>query len=73
MRLFDSSLRKLEPFPRNYCEIDRGAAVEAAARHRVWAQRRIAGETTETLADSEYPVIDMLTIDEVFTPPETPW
>lgn len=73
VRLFDSSLRKLALYPRNYCEIDRDAAVEAAARHRIWAERRLACGTPETLPHSEYPVIDILTIDEVFTTPESPW
>ena len=73
VRLFDSALRKLEAFPPDYCDIDRSKAVEAAARHRAWASARVDAGTLEALPERDYPVIGILTIDEVFIPPEMPW
>lgn len=73
VRLFDASLRRLDPFPLRFCEIDRSRADEAARRHRSWAAGQIAGEGTDSLAISEYPALELLTRSEEFVPPRNPW
>src|SRR5207237_6111968 len=37
VRLFDASLKRLEPFPADFLEVDRRAAIEVAQEHRQWA------------------------------------
>ena len=53
VRLFDASLKRLAPFPPEYLDLDRSAAVEAAQEHRQWAARNI--ESGKTLAAEEFP------------------
>jgi len=37
VRLFDAALKRLAPFPPDYQNLDRSAAVAAAQEHRQWA------------------------------------
>lgn len=49
VRLFEAALRRLEPFPAGYHDLDRSAAVSAALNHRERAVRR------ENLEPDDYP------------------
>jgi predicted metal-dependent hydrolase len=53
VRLFDASLRRLEPFPRQFHDLDRDAATTAARRHREWAAANI--ESGARLDPEEFP------------------
>jgi uncharacterized protein len=56
VRLFDSGLRRLEPFARNFCGISREAVEVAARSHREWAAARVAaGDYDARIAENEYP------------------
>ena len=72
-RLFDAALQKLEAFDSDYCGLDRSQAIAAAARHRGWAQRRIAAGEMVPLSPEEFPSLHLLTTPESFAPPETGW
>lgn len=49
VRLFDASLRRLQPFAPGFFNLDREAAVNAAAHHRAFAER------AENLDPGDYP------------------
>jgi predicted metal-dependent hydrolase len=53
VRLFDAALRRLEPFPPRFLDLDRGDAEAAARRHREWAAANI--DTGAKLDASEFP------------------
>ncbi len=56
-RLFEAALRRMHPFPGGHDEIDRSAAVSAAARHRIWAEELVKHHSSEPLARAEWPVL----------------
>lgn len=53
VRLFDASLRRLEPFPQAFLGLDRAAAVKVAQEHRQWAADNI--ESKKKLAPEHFP------------------
>ena len=53
VRLFDASLRRLEPFPPDFLGLDRAAAVKVAQEHRQWAADNI--ESAKKLAPEQFP------------------
>ena len=71
VRLIDAALRRLEPFPAAFSGIDRSAAVEAAIRHRTWAEAAVArGENDAKLDASELP---RLAAHDSPMPPREAW
>jgi predicted metal-dependent hydrolase len=64
IRLFEAGLRRLEAFPPEYCDLDRGA-VEAAAR----AQRELL--ITRGEADGTYP--ELVLLSDTPAPPLVQW
>jgi len=59
VRLFDSALRRMLPFPDGHDAIDRAGAVAAAARHRRWAAQRVGERSNERLERSEWPTLSV--------------
>ena len=57
VRLFDSAIRRMQPFPDGHDEIDRAAAVSAAARHRIWAAERVKKHPGDRLERAEWPAL----------------
>jgi predicted metal-dependent hydrolase len=55
VRLFDTALARMEPFPPGHDEIDRSEAVRAAAVHRDWAEALVKGKETGRLNTEEWP------------------
>ena len=53
VRLFDASLRRLEPFPSGFLSLDRTEAESAARRHRVSAENK------ERLDVKQYPKLNL--------------
>jgi hypothetical protein len=53
-RLFDASLRRLQPFPAGFHGLDREAAVAVAASHRS------ASAAASSLGESDYPKLTLL-------------
>lgn len=68
VRLFDAALRRLSAFPLDFSGIDRRAA-EAAAR----IHREMIAEPSETVPESEFPELILLTSDEWPIPPREEW
>jgi predicted metal-dependent hydrolase len=56
LRLFNSALRKLEPFEAGFCGVDRGRVIDAASAHR----ERLVRDGAVRLADGEYPRLAMI-------------
>ena len=67
VRLIDAALRRLEPFPKRYCGIDRSEAESAALRDRERAAR------AEGIADSDYPKLALIDENEAPMPPRDDW
>ena len=65
LRLFEAALRRLQPFPVDYCGVDRTEAVEAAHRDR----ERLASSSE---APSGYPELKLLSNVKV-APPVVQW
>jgi uncharacterized protein len=56
VRLFDSGLRRLEPFARDFCGISRDAVESAARAHREWTAAHVAAANYDArLENEEYP------------------
>jgi len=53
VRLFDAAMKRLEPFPQDYKDLDRSAAIAAAQEHRQWAADNI--DRQKKLAPEEFP------------------
>jgi len=53
VRLFDASLRRLAPFPYDFLDLDRSAAIKVAQEHRQWAAANI--ESKKKLAPGDFP------------------
>jgi len=53
VRLFDASLRRLAPFPDDFLDLDRSAAIKVAQEHRQWAAANI--ESKKKLAPGDFP------------------
>jgi len=68
VRLFDAGLRRLSAFPQKWSGIDRGAAEDAARRHR----ERIAA-SSEKVPESEFPELILLTSEASPMPPREEW
>ncbi len=66
VRLFDAALRRVEPYPADYCGIDRAPLVDIARRHREWVAAILAAlpndpsAATRRLRDEEFPKIRMV-------------
>src|SRR5436190_16702810 len=56
MRLFDAGLQRLQPFPMQYCGLDRSAVDAAARRHRAL----LADRAGRAFDESEYPELILL-------------
>ena len=68
VRLFDAALRRLSAFPLNFSGIDRGAAEEAARRHR----EKIAS-SDEKVPENEFPELLLLSSEASSIPPREEW
>jgi len=68
VRLFDASLRRLAAFPVRWSGVDRGAAEEAARRHR----EKVA-LSSEIVPAGEFPELILLTTSEAPIPPREEW
>lgn len=68
VRLFDSGLRRLRPFPNGYCGVDRRGVVAAAEGHRA----RFAESDPHRLRDDEYPQLNRVPSRDV-APPLVQW
>lgn len=68
VRLFDAALRRLAAFPADFSGVDRGAAEEAARRHR----ERIAA-SEEKVPENEFPELVLLSSSEASIPPRETW
>jgi predicted metal-dependent hydrolase len=68
IRLFDAGLQRLEPFPMQYCGLDRSAVDAAARRHRAW----LADRAGRTFDESEYPELILLS-ERNIAPPFVQW
>jgi predicted metal-dependent hydrolase len=57
VRLFDAAMKRLDPFPDGFHELDRSAAVAASRRHRQWAAANI--ESGARFDASEFPKLSL--------------
>lgn len=74
VRLFDTSLRRLEKFPPQFCGLDREEAQNAAIRHRRWTAEAIASDSTLDRMDAEqYPRLHVIDSPEPQTPVNECW
>lgn len=73
VRLFDASLRRLDPFPVVYCGLDRTAAIAAARDHRERVDRGVQGGVRETFTEDEYPHLSVVPNDIAPIPPLVQW
>jgi predicted metal-dependent hydrolase len=70
VRLFDAALRRLEPFPMDFCGVDRTDADAAARRHRDWVASLLEREALdERLPQDEYPRLH----EGAVSPPSSDW
>jgi predicted metal-dependent hydrolase len=74
VRLFDAGLRRLEPFPRPHCGIDREDVERAARTHRELTAAALASESAAPkLAEGDYPRLRLLAAEESPMPPSDDW
>jgi uncharacterized protein len=73
VRLFDASLRRLDPFPVVYCGLDRSAAVTAARDHRERTARSVQSGAPDALSESEYPRLSPVPEGIAPIPPIVQW
>jgi predicted metal-dependent hydrolase len=73
IRLFEAALRRLSAFPDPWCGIDRGAAVEAAQKHREWAAGVVARSGQESLRAEDYPQLRRVDDAAAPIPPIDQW
>ena len=73
VRLFDASLRRLDPFPLVYCGLDRTVAVTAAREHRERTARSVQSGAPDALTESEYPQLLVVPAGIAPIPPIVQW
>lgn len=74
VRLFDASLRRLEPFPSTFCGIDRQAAEETARQHREWTASVVARSAhSERIASEQFPRLIVLASERSKMPVNECW
>jgi hypothetical protein len=73
VRLFDASLRRLDPFPLVYCGLDRTAAITVARDHRERVDRGVHSGVQEPFTMAEYPQLSVVPADIAPIPPLVQW
>ena len=73
VRLFDAALERLEPFPDGFCNLNRAVAAEAARRHRQQCEAQLQSGDSGGPARFAYPLLELLSTVDAFTPPRDPW
>lgn len=79
VRLFDAALARLEPFPPQYCGLDRPPLVETCLRHRqlvadlLQASARDQTTWSERIAEGSFPSIRLHQDPSFPVPPRVDW